>query len=430
MGDAGKGAGAPKVAQRILILHWAWTVVGGAERKLFDLKATLEREGHVVEVFACAHPDNLPCTYDRHFPPYRDKGRVRFGREGLSGAVELLYNRPARRGLAAVLDEYEPDLALVNTWQHHLSHSVLLELRKRGIPIVQSLSDFKAVCPSASMLRDGEYCAECFVGHYFKAAKYRCMKHSLPASILVALEGYLHRFAGAYDIPGLFFAPSEYAVDALIRGGMPKARVRYLHNQVNLEFWQEPAEGPAPGRPYVVVSGRLYDHKGIDTAIDAMVHVRDVDLVVAGAGPEEAALKRRVEELALDNVRFTGHLALPELRDVIVGSHALLMPSKWGETFGNSTVEAFACSRPVVGSDMGYTPYLVEDGVSGRIFPVGDSVALSVAIKDVCSDTERAVEMGRVGRSLVESRFSPKVYYPSVVSVLEETLRLNADSKS
>ncbi len=194
-------------------------MVGGAERKLFGIKDVLERHGHQVEVFVTAHPDNRPARFERHFPPYRDMSHVRFDADGVRIAIDFLYSRPARRGLAAVLQEFEPDVVLVNTWEHHLSHSVLLELRSKGVPVVSLLSDFQAICPNTFLVRDGETCTRCFGGKYYHALLGRCVKDSFAASALAMCEGYLHKARHVYEIPELLLALNDDAAKKLAQGG-------------------------------------------------------------------------------------------------------------------------------------------------------------------------------------------------------------------
>ena len=414
---------------RILIIHWAWTIVGGAERKLFDIKRALESKGHEVQVFASAHPDNEYTELERFFPPYRDMGRAHFDAEGVRAAVELLYSRPARRGLSALLDEYRPDVALVNTFQHHLSQSVLFELRDRKIPFVHVLSDFKAVCPNTSLLRDGKSCDRCFGGKYYHAVAGKCMKDSAAASLLVALEGYVHQALGVYDIPELLLTPSADSAVWFERGGLPRERLRPFPNAVDLEMWHPDPEAGGT-HPRFTMAGRLYPHKGVDVAIKAAASIPESELVVAGEGFERARLEELVESVGASNVRFVGFLEQPELCELMCSSTAVLMPSVWPETFGNTTAEALACGIPVIGSDLGNTPELIGDDERGLVVPAGDVEALARTMQRLMNDREMATEMGRRGREFVEQNHSLDAYTDRLLSVLEEATALHASRTS
>jgi len=405
---------------RVLMVHWAWTLVGGAERRLFLTRDLLRQAGHEVRLFGTAHPNSVALPDADIFPPYRELGRVKFDGEALHAAAEMLYSRPARAAMRAMLDRFTPDVAFVNTWEHRLSYSVLAELRGRGVPMVQFFSAYSPVCPNWSLLRDGKYCEACLSGSFRHAIGGRCVKDSRAASAIAAAEAYLNRFVGAYEMFDRFIANSDVSREILVRGGLPADRVHVLENCVDLEAWQ-PAPGPPAEEPYVAAVSRLYPNKGVDVLVRAAALVPHVGVAIAGEGTERSRLESLAADVGASNVRFLGMIDGQELRDLVYGSRAVIMPSVWPETFGNTITEAFAMARPVIGSDVGNIPALVREGETGCLVPVGDASALAEAIRRLCADPELTVRLGRAAREYVEREHSPADYYRRLLEILEMT---------
>jgi glycosyltransferase involved in cell wall biosynthesis len=382
---------------------------GGAEGYMQDVAARQAAQGHEVAFFGMAHPDNDPQRYADTFPtevefepaPESATGKLRaLGR--------MVWSTSAQRGIASVLDDFRPDVVHLHNIYHQLSPSVLRPVAARGIPAVMTLHDYKLVCPTYQFLDKGQICQACVSGGFSQAVRRRCKDGSLTASAAAALELSLHTRFGAYDPVRLFLCPSRFLADQMRRGGVFPERMTVLNNFVDSDA-VTPQEGPGSG---IVFAGRLSREKGVDVLVRAVAELApDLPagpiLQVAGDGPVRAELEALAADLAPGRVVFTGRLPMAALGDLVRGAAVAAVPSRWHENQPLAILEAFACGLPVVTTDLGGLPELVDDGVDGALVRPDDAPALAAARRPLLTDPVRAHRMGRAGRAKVVRDFAP-----------------------
>ncbi len=379
---------------------------GGAEGYLFDVAGLQQRAGDEVAYFGMEHPENNPgLTYAADFPSRVElepppPGPVRRA----AAAGRMLWSSSARAGLRRVLTAFRPDVVHLHNVYHQLSPSVVAAARDVGVPCVMTVHDYKLACPSYQMLDHGRPCDACVTGGPLQAARRGCKDGSRSASTLLAVESWLHRRLGAYDGVGALLAPSRFLADVLRRAGVYPQRLRVLRHPVDVD---RIAVKAAPGGG-VVFAGRLAPEKGVDTLIEAAALLPDgLRVDVAGDGPARAALEDLARRVAPGRVRFHGRLPKDALYDLIRASAVAAVPSRWYENQPLAVLEAFGCGVPVVGTDLGGLPELIEPGVDGRVVPADDPAALAAALADVAGDPQRALAMGRAGRAKAVRDFAP-----------------------
>lgn len=179
--------------------------------------------------------------------------------------------------------------------------------------------------------------------------------------------------------------------------------------------------GIAADAPLVVTVARLHPQKGLPTLLRAAAALRarvpDVRVVVVGEGPDHAALTALATELGVaDTVLLAG--PSPDAADELAAADVVAMCSRW-ESGPLAVAEALALGRPVVATPVGFVPELIDDGVSGRIVPVGDPPALAGALGDVLADPEGAARMAEAGRRAVGEALGPDRLVGDVVKVYE-----------
>lgn len=400
----------------VLMIHKFHFVVGGAERYLFELSEMLERRGHRVVPFAMRHERNRPTPWDRHFV-----GRVEFAElsraerllRGPALAARVLWSRAAVRALEGLLDEFQPDVAHVHMIDHQLSPSVLHVLRRRGIPALQTVHQYKLVCPNYRLYvpQRQRICERCVAGNHLWPLVERCHMDSFAASAAVVAESYLHRALGSYAAIRLFHAPSRFLASRLERGGVAPERI--WHQPLSLDLERHPfsdAVGDA-----LVYFGRLTPEKGVATLLRAMRRVRGVPLRILGEGAQRPELERYAAEHGLDHVEFLGFREGPALRRAVAEARAVVVPSEWHDNAPMTIAESMALGRPVITTPLGGIPELVQDDVNGRLFPAGDAGALADVLNGLVSDPERLRRLGRAGRELAEARFDPELHCARVI---------------
>jgi glycosyltransferase involved in cell wall biosynthesis len=385
---------------------------GGAELYMFRLAELLEQEGLETLFFAMRHERNEPCSTDRFFPSEVDFGEPKSGIERARAAGRALYSLEARRNMGRLLDAEKVDLAHLHNVYHQLSPSILAPLRRRGIPVVMTVHDYKLVCPVYTLLSNGEICERCVGGHFANAVRYRCNRGSFTGSALVAGETWLHRSLDLYQRGiDMFVTPSSFARDKLIEGGYPAERIHLLPNFVDPAGFQ-PTYTPGS---YFVYSGRLADQKGVDVLLEA-ARTAGVEVKIAGEGPAESNLRTLASRLSV-NAEFLGYLESDALAGMVAGARAVVVPSRWHENCPLTVLESMAWGKPVIGTQVGGMPELVRHGEEGLLVPPGDANALAAALTQLESSPETAERMGRRGRERIESAFAPDVHLAALHDV-------------
>src|SRR3954451_23995222 len=220
----------------------------------------LRGAGHEVVPFAVAEEGTLPTPVLDRLPAAAGHGsRTRFG-----AAWAGTWSPRSYRALAGVIDDVRPDVAHVHHVFERLTTSVLDALRRRGVPTVMTLHDYKPVCPNYRLFTDGAPCTRCLTGQYREVVRHRCLEGSRWRSVAAAADAYVSRARRLYDRVDAFVAPSAFLRDRVLDGGLPADRVRVLPNPVVAA----PAPRPARVEPaYLLYAGRLVAEKGVQTLL-------------------------------------------------------------------------------------------------------------------------------------------------------------------
>ena len=377
---------------------------GGAEGYMLDVAARQAAAGHEVELFGMHHPENAPQRYAAQFPRFVQLEPPPPGlHRRVAATARMVWSPAARRGMDEVVRAFRPDVVHLHNIYHQLSPSVLRPLAERGVPAVMTLHDYKLACPSYLLLDHGKVCEACLDGRFRHAVARRCKDGSLGASAVLALESAVHRRAGAYDPVGVFICPSRFLAARMAQGGVYPDRLRVLAGFVDAEAVRPK---PAPGGQ-VVYAGRLSAEKGVDVLVEAMARLPAATLDVAGDGPERPALEALAAERVPGRVRFLGRLAKDRLFELLRSAAVVAVPSRCHENQPMAVLEAFACGVPVVATDLGGLPELVEPGRCGETAPAGDPDRFAAALAGLLADPGRAFAMGRAARARVEREFAP-----------------------
>lgn len=379
---------------------------GGAEAVFFDHSALFEEIGWDVVPFAMQHEKNLPSPWSDYFVSEIEYGREIGLRDKVVQAAKVIYSFEAQRNLKRLIDKARPDIAHAHNIYHHISPAIFSTLKDAGIPVVMTAHDLKLACPSYKMLRDGAICEDCKGGRIHNVVVNRCVKGSLPLSAVVFAETLLHRTLGLYrNKVDRIVVPSRFYCEKLIEWGWPAEKLVHIPNFVDVDhFSTDWTEGD-----YFVFAGRLAPEKGIATLIRACSKAGQ-KLVIAGTGPEEAALKEIAHSTAAD-VTFAGYLSGENLFRLIGQSRGLVLPSEWYENAPISILEAYALGRPVVGAAIGGIPEMVREGETGLTAAAGSVDGLAEALADLASRPAAGrAAMGQAGRAWIAGEFSRSAY--------------------
>jgi glycosyltransferase involved in cell wall biosynthesis len=395
----------------------------GTETYLFETMELMRARGHEVALFSMADPRGDRTEYDHNFVPYVDFKRQRNAISKARLGLRAVYSVEARRKIRQMIADFRPDVAHVRNIYHHLSPSILWELKAQGVPVLYHVNDFKLLCPSYNMVSADRACERCKGGRFFNVVREGCYVGGAAASVALAAEAYVHHWLATYEkCVDLIVAPSRFVKAKFAENGWEPSRIEVLPHHQALPL--NPAPHPGPHAP-VLCFGRLSSEKGVADLIRAMALLPELRLVVAGDGPQRADLERLTQSLGLSNVAFTGHLGKGDLEKLISSAHFTIFPSHAYETMGKSILESYAYGRAVIASDLGSRRELVEEGKTGLLYPVGDIERLAAAMARLQRNPALSQMMGEAGRKLVREGHSQE-HHVGKLKVLYEGLRVRA----
>ncbi|MCJ7498512.1 MAG: glycosyltransferase [candidate division Zixibacteria bacterium] len=392
---------------------------------MLQSKEKLESLGNKVIIFSMQHPRNLETRYSKYFVCNVDYNGSNSFLNKAKMSLNIFYSLEARKKMELLLDEEKPDLAHLHNIYHQISPSILPVLKKRDIPVVMTLHDFKLVCPNYTFLRDGQTCEECEGKHFYKAIKYRCVKNSYWKSLLCSLELYFHRFLKIYqNSVDIFITLSKFSQEKMIQYGIPEKKLLLLPNYIDL-----PADGSERNLgEYILFFGRLSEKNGVFTLIQAMEKLKGVPLIIAGEGELLPALKEYVREKKLDNITFSGFLNGKKLEQTIENSLFTVFPAICYHNCPMSILESFAYNKPVIGSNLGSIPELINDGIDGLLFEPKNVEDLAEKISYLYRHPLLAQKMGISARKKVEEKYSEEEYYKKLLGIYDNLIKNGGES--
>ncbi len=392
----------------VLGVHNRHRLIGGAERYYLELGRLLAARGHRVVHLSTAHPENEPAPGPALFLPPND-----LVRPGPADLVRFHYSRRAARAVRSLLSAERIDLAHLHIYHGQLTAAILAPLRRAGVPLVQTLHEYKLLCPVHTFLSRGVLCEACGGRHFHRALPRRCNRGSLARTLVSVSESYLSRWLGAATQIDHFVAVSEFVRGKMIAHGFSPERITTIPHFVDAE---RTTSGSGPGEHFLY-AGRLEGYKGIFTLLEAAAEVRELPLLFAGEGNDRAQLEREIEARKLSHVRCLGFRRGEELAALLRASRCAIVPSQSYETFGLAALEAFACARPVVASAIGALPELVTHGEDGLLFPAGDAGALAQHLRWLATHPAQAAALGARGRQKALERYSPQAHHDRLLEV-------------
>lgn len=384
---------------RILHVNKFFDFHGGAEVYLHQLAERQQQQGHEVHIFTTRKPGTPPHADERFSPKYHAYNEFEGPLEDGKKALAYIWNHEARQKFAAMLDEIKPDVVHLHNLYHHLSTSVLAEIRKRKLPCVQTLHDYKLACPNYKMYTQGSVCERCKNGDYTQAIKFRCLGTSFAANALAAAEMHLTKATMAYEkTVQVFLCPSQFMRDKMVEWGEPASKMLVVPNPTSLPT--EPATG---GGGYVLCVGRLSPEKGVDLLIRGIAPVPTLPLWIVGRGPEEERLKRLAEELGATHVRFLGFMHPDKIQALRDRAEALALGTKMYENASGVILEGLASGLPCFATNIGGNPELIHEGETGWLLPTNDPSAWTDAFRAFQQmSPARRRAMGERGRAFIE----------------------------
>ena len=394
---------------RVLYVHNRYQLRGGEETTVDSERRMLVNRGDDV------------ITYDRDNREIETWGAV----AKASLFVSTAWSRRSYREITQLVREQRPDVAHVRNIHPLVSPSIYWALDRAGVPIVQTLDNFRLFCPATTFLRNGQVCEECREHSLLRSVRYACFRGSRIQSLALAQSLWMHRALGTWaQRITLYIALTEFGRLKFIESGLPAGRLRVKPN-----FLESPPEAECAHDGYAVFVGRLSAEKGVLTLLQAWRRMPHVPLRIVGDGPLKAELERRVERDGLRNVSMLGVRSLEECLRLMRRSRLIVFPSEWYEGLPRVIVEAFACGKPVVASRLGAMAEIVADGRTGLHFRAGDPEDLALKVQWLVDHEDAARGMCREARVEFESKYTEQRNYEVLMSIYAEAIRVGAGGR-
>lgn len=338
--------------------------------------------------------------------------------EKASAFLQIPYNFQIAQRIQNCVSEHKPDIAHVHNVFPMLSPSIYVTLKRKFVPVVQTIHNYRFLCPNGLLYVDGRVCEACQEKGYWEAVRKRCMHGSMATSALYATAVAWGWRGGVFSsCIDRYIALNSFAAEKLVVAGVPKEKIRICGN-----FVSDFAEAPATKQGYALYLGRLSAEKGLITLLTAARSVPELPLTIAGAGPLEADLRRAIGEPGLDHIDLVGHVAGETKRRLIAEALCTVVPSEWYENFPLSVAESMALGTPVIVSRIGGLPDLVEHGHTGLLFPPGDTVALAECLRRMSLRASDTCEMALNALATARERFSPERHLEQLLEIYNEAI--------
>lgn len=341
----------------------------------------------------------------------------------MSLARDTAWSPTTYRNLSQVVRERRPDIAHFHNTFPLISPSAYAACRDNGVPVVQTLHNFRFICPGGLLLRDGRPCEDCVGTNLLPALRYRCYRGSLPATGALVWMLMRNRWHGTYEtLVNRYIALTEFSAKTLVAGGLPRDRMSVKPNFL-------PAI-PAPGQGdggYAVFVGRLSEEKGLRTLISAWKLLPHIPLKILGDGP----LRQELVELTVRNntrIEFLGFCDRSTIIDTVGRAVLQVIPSEWYEGFPMVVLEAYACGTPVVCSRIGSLNEIVEEGETGIKFEPGNPKDLAAKVQMLWDDSGIRKSMRETVRMTFDNNFSAEKNFKALMAIYEMTIRTHAQT--
>jgi len=379
---------------KILLVHNTYQYRGGEDAVVEDELALLRAHGHEVQLYS------------------RDNHELQ-DQNSASAAIACIWSGRTSRDLDALCQDFAPDLIHVHNSFPLISPALHWSAARRRIPVVQTLHNFRLLCPQASLLRHGSICEDCIGTLPWRAIPRKCYRDSSAQSAVVTGMLGAHRIMGTWhNKVARYIVFNRFCRDKFIQGGLPEQRIRIKPNCI--DGGTLPAEGPRQGGLYL---GRLSEEKGIHVLLDAKQYTPSSTLRAAGDGPLRPEVAARLGH------DYLGRVAHESTRALLQSAEYLIAPSTCYETFGLAVLEAFSCATPAIVSAHGGLAELVEDGVTGLLVQPGDSADLAAKIRWADANPAALRRMGCAARKRYESAFTPSHNHRMLMDIYHEAIR-------
>ena len=398
---------------KVLLINKYFYLKGGAETVFFKTISLLRSKGHEVIPVSTRNEKNLPGEnpYFITYPEFRD---IRF-REKVRHINSFFFNREASKKIEEAILKEKPDIAHIHLMFSSFSVSILPIFKKYNIPVVITVHDYRLVCPASALLNGkSQICTQCRNGRYYRCLINNCGKSGYIESLLFTAEMYFRKFfypIGRYIDKFIFVSHASYRLYTELNPKFKKYAHQIIYNPIERD---DDLDQPYRGK-YILYFGRLSEEKGIKTLMHVAERLQNIQIKLAGTGdfPLHDIPK---------NVELLGFKSGKDLKKVILESTYVIVPSEWYEPFGLCAAEAMALGKPVIASNIGGLPEIVEDRINGYLFDYGNAESLYQTIQTALNiDDPTYYRMCENAYNSIQ-KFSEERYINNIIELYKTTI--------
>lgn len=404
--------------------HRQSSSAGGVGTHIGLLSLLLRARGHDVLQFGTRKGDA-----PREMPKYFDFTATR----NPLAIFRMIHNRQAAKLLDEFLAREKIDIAHLHNLYHHLTPSILPVLARHKIPMVMTLHDYRLACPTRHFYRPCSstpdlLCMRCVGGGFYHAASVKCAGFGGAG---LAIESYVQKWLGRYTkYISTFICPTEFMRNIMLPMGVAPNCLDVVPNVVISPAANSGSSNfslPAGADGCVLFAGRLSYEKAPEMMLNLAANLRDTKndtkIIIAGNGPLRQQLEQRVRREGLENVEFLGHVS----PDIVAGLYSraavVVVPSRCMENSPAAMLEAMLAGRAVVVCDQPPLREWVDDGVTGKVFPTGDTNSLIAVVNELLGDDELRARLGQAGQEVISRRHDTDVLVGRIEEIYSRAMQ-------
>jgi glycosyltransferase involved in cell wall biosynthesis len=385
--------------KKILILHNTYQQAGGEEAVVDKESKLLKEYGHEVFLHSVSN-DSI----------------IGFWSKAVT-ALRTPYSQWGRKEATRMIHETRPELVHVHNFFPLLTPSIYDACLDAGVPVVQTLHNYRTICAGALLMREGKPCEDCIQGVPYKAVLHSCYRNSRLGSLVVARMIDTHRRQKTWESKvDRFIALTEFSKKKFVEAGFPSSKIAVKPNFSDVTIPEESVDSDRKGALFV---GRLNQEKGLVTLIHAWQNL-DVPLRIIGDGPLMDWMRGRISE---STVTIAGRKEPTQVVKEMARASYMVMPSECYENFPLALAEAFAQGLAVIASRLGAMGEIIEDGITGLHFNAGDAEDLARKVRWANAHPEAMRHMGNNALRIYEENYTPEINYHQLMNIYREALK-------
>lgn len=332
----------------------------------------------------------------------------------------VISSAQAKEDIRKLLSKEKPEIVHVHNTFAMITPSVYEACNEKGIPVIQSIHNYRLLCPAATLFRAGRICTECEEVSLWRSIQHGCYRHSRSTTAMVALMLNVHRARRTWSSRvTAYVVPSEF-LRRKLAAAIPADRIVVKPNFVGLDPGVRSSTGS-----HALFVGRLTQEKGVLTLLRAWEKLEiDLPLLIAGDGPLRTQMEAEISRKGLRSIRLLGWSDRRAVQEAMKGAKFVIFPSEWYEPFGQTIVEAFACGTAVIGSRLAAAEEIISDGRTGLHFVPGQADDLARKVDWASRHPHEIAEMGTAARREYEMKYTADINYAQLMAIYNRVLEV------